>query len=124
MLPGSLRMCQPVGETPSPTVALPWQDSGVPDNAPRTWVAQGVKFVQATPPSYDVACTGWGGAGVGHNNGSATRQGVVEPTLERKTGNHMPLLTVRSKIPSVARSADSGTIGKRSLRSPLTFDQS
>jgi len=38
--------------------------------------------------------------------------------------SHRPLLTVRSKIPSVARRADSGTIGKRSLRSPLTFDQS
>ena len=75
------------------------------------------------PPSDNVAFIGWG-RGVAHDNGSATRQGDVEPTLERKTGNHMLLLTVRSKIPSVARSADSGTIGNRSLRSPLTFDQS
>jgi hypothetical protein len=45
-------------------------------------------------------------------------------TLQRRTGNHRPFRTVRSKIPSVARSADSGTIGKRFLRSPLTFDQS
>ena len=45
-------------------------------------------------------------------------------TLQRRTGIYRPFLTVRSKIPSVARSADSGTIGKRSLRSPLTFDQS
>ena len=37
---------------------------------------------------------------------------------------HKPCLTVRSKIPSVARRADSGTIGKRSFKSPLTFDQS
>src|SRR5580704_3109041 len=33
-----------------------------------------------------------------------------------------PLLTVRSKIPSVARSADSGTIGKRSLYSSPILD--
>ena len=39
-------------------------------------------------------------------------------------GRQRPFLTVRSKIPSVARRADSGTIGKRSLRSPPTFDQS
>jgi hypothetical protein len=60
MLSGWLRMCQPVGEAPSPTVALRWQDSGVPDNAPRTWVAQGGKLVQAMPPSDDAAFTGWG----------------------------------------------------------------
>ena len=41
-----------------------------------------------------------------------------------QSANHTPFLTVRSKIPSVARRADSGTIGKRSLRSPVTFDQS
>jgi hypothetical protein len=41
-----------------------------------------------------------------------------------KDGIQRPFLTVRSKIPSVARSADSGTIGKRSLRSPPTLDQS
>ena len=35
-----------------------------------------------------------------------------------------PFLTVRSKIPKVALRADSGTIGKRSLKSALTFDQS
>ena len=56
--------------------------------------------------------------------GSAARYGVAEPTLARWTGGHRPILTVRSKIPSVARRADSGTIGKRSFRSPLTFDQS
>jgi hypothetical protein len=37
---------------------------------------------------------------------------------------HAPVRTVRSRIPSVARNADSGTIGKRSLASSPTFDQS
>jgi hypothetical protein len=41
-----------------------------------------------------------------------------------RTGNQRPALTVLSKIPNVARKADSGTIGNRSLRSPLTLDQS
>ena len=37
---------------------------------------------------------------------------------------YRPLLTVRSRIPSVARRADSGMMGKRSWMSPDTFDQS
>jgi len=48
----------------------------------------------------------------------------AEPMLAPRKGAHRPFLTVRSKIPSVARRADSGTIGKRSLSSPVTFDQS
>jgi hypothetical protein len=63
------------------------------------------------------------GAGVFEQQ-SRTVKSVESETLERRTGNQRPFLTVRSKIPSVARRADSGTIGKRSLRSPPTFDQS
>ena len=39
-------------------------------------------------------------------------------------GTQRPRRAVRSRIPSVARNADSGTIGKRSLMSPFTNDQS
>ena len=54
---------------------------------------------------------------------SAARDGV-ERNRTQRAGPERPALTVRSKIPSEARKADSGTIGKRSLRSPVTFDQS
>jgi hypothetical protein len=50
----------------------------------------------------------------------------VVGTLQEYRGGipYKPVLAVRSKIPSVARRADSGTIGNRSFRSPVTFDQS
>ncbi len=54
---------------------------------------------------------------------SGDRRGAVAERSRRPEG-HRPFLTVRSRMPNVARKADSGTIGKRSLRSPLTFDQS
>ena len=42
----------------------------------------------------------------------------------RRHPRQRPVRTVRSKMPSVARRAESGTIGNRSLMSPSTLDQS
>ncbi len=53
----------------------------------------------------------------------AQRQVRVASAVRTRQASR-PWRTVRSRIPSVARRAESGTIGKRSLRSPVTFDQS
>jgi len=56
--------------------------------------------------------------------GNRERVRWLERRLHRSASGHKPFLTVRSKIPSVARRADSGTIGKCSLMSSPIFDQS
>jgi hypothetical protein len=82
-------------------------------------------------------CSGWSSKGSESANWtsgpieeSKTRSGASYDILRSFSSPvtravlHKPFRTVRSKIPSVARRADSGTIGKRSFMSPLTLDQS